>query len=95
MTWDDGHISPFPLTYLRDQCPCAECKGETVLLHSYQPIRREEKPGRYELKGMHVVGNYALQIIWGDGHDTGLYSWQYLRGACPCNECSSRRPHEA
>jgi len=37
------------------------------------------------------VGNYALQPEWSDGHHTGIYTWAYLRGLCPCAECRKRR----
>ena len=33
------------------------------------------------------VGNYALRIVWNDGHDTGIYSYDHLRQICPCPEC--------
>jgi DUF971 family protein len=39
------------------------------------------------LLGMHPVGNYAVQITWGDAHDTGIYSWEYLRSLCHCETC--------
>ncbi len=91
MSWDDGHLSPFTLRYLRDECPCAECKGETVLLHTFHPSPQPEKPGRYALKSIIPVGNYAIQITWGDGHETGLFAWDYLREICPCDECFQRR----
>ena len=35
--------------------------------------------GMYELKSLTSVGQYAIQIAWGDAHDTGIYSWEYLR----------------
>jgi len=92
MTWNDGHVSPFPIRYLRDECPCAGCKGETVLLHSFHPSPQPEMPGRYALKSITPVGNYAIQVVWGDGHDTGLYAWDYLRSICPCDECAQTRP---
>jgi len=91
MIWDDGHVSPFPLSYLRDECPCAECKGETVLLHTFHPSPQPERPGRYALKTIVPVGSYAIKIGWGDGHETGLYAWEYLREICPCDECISKR----
>ena len=91
MTWDDGHVSPFTLHHLRDECPCAGCKGETVLLHTFQPSPQAELPGRYDVKSISPVGSYAIQIVWGDGHDTGLYAWDYLRELCSCDECAKER----
>ena len=41
----------------------------------------------YELAGADLVGGYALQLLWEDGHRYGLYTWEYLRGLCPCDEC--------
>jgi DUF971 family protein len=90
--WDDGHESVYTLQYLREECPCASCKGETVLLHSYSPVKLPVlTPGMYELKSIQQVGNYAIQVFWGDGHQTGIYSWEYLRGLCPCDQCKKDR----
>jgi DUF971 family protein len=36
------------------------------------------------------VGAYAVQIVWSDGHDTGIHSFESLRRSCPCPECLSR-----
>lgn len=47
---------------------------------------RPLKPERVEL-----VGRYALQIFWNDSHSTGIYSFDYLRGLCPCMECKANR----
>jgi DUF971 family protein len=91
MTWDDGHVSPFTLRHLRDECPCAGCKGETVLLHTFHPTPQPEVPGRDALKSISPVGSYAIQIVWGDGHDTGLYSWDYLREICTCDVCRGKK----
>jgi len=90
--WDDGHESVYLLQYLRDECPCASCRGETVLLRTYAPVKLPVMtPGKYELKDIQVVGNYAIQIYWVDGHQTGIYSWEYLRRLCPCDECKRLR----
>ncbi|MCU0452072.1 MAG: DUF971 domain-containing protein [Bacteroidetes bacterium] len=88
--WDDGHESRIPLRTLRDACPCAGCKGETVLLHSYAPVDHPTAPGAYTLSGAHPVGSYALQLRWGDGHETGIYTWDHLRSVCPCADCQRR-----
>jgi len=36
------------------------------------------------------VGNYALRIHWSDGHQTGIYTWEFFRRLCPCPECRSK-----
>ena len=78
--WDEDSESTIPLKYLRDECPCATCKGETVLLKTYRPARPAHSvPGMYEIKDIQQVGGYAIQITWRDGHNTGIYSWEYLR----------------
>ena len=77
--WDDIKIWNIPIDYLRDECPCAGCKGETILLHTYRPaVVTDKKPEMYIATGIKTVGGYAIQISWKDGHDTGLYSWEYL-----------------
>lgn len=80
IAWSDGHISRFSLQYFRDQCPCAGCQGESdifgeVRMPMQLPIAR---PGKYDLKKLTPVGNYAIVAVWGDGHDTGIYSWEHL-----------------
>lgn len=87
ITWDDGHVSVIRLTTLRDHCPCAGCQGETVLLRSYAPLPQAELPGKYDLKNASQVGSYAIQLTWGDGHATGLYTWERLRSLCECEAC--------
>lgn len=88
LTWDDGHEGPISLRALRDACPCAGCKGETVLFRTYVPPEADTSaPGRYVLKGAVPVGSYALKLIWGDGHEMGMYTWEHLRSLCECSEC--------
>lgn len=88
ITWSDEHQSKITLKTLRDSCPCAGCKGETVLLHTYTPPPADETaPGRYVLKRAEPIGNYALKLTWADGHDTGIYHWEYLRSLCECDAC--------
>jgi DUF971 family protein len=45
------------------------------------PLRQGQSA---ELERMETVGNYALQPVWKDGHNYGIYSWEYLREMCPC-----------
>ena len=76
--WDDGETTQCTPVQLRDACPCAECQGETVLLHTYKPIPQLHVAGHYDIEAIVPVGSYAIQITWGDGHATGLYTWAYL-----------------
>ena len=92
LLWDDGHREVISLKTLRDACPCAGCKGETVLGRHYGPPPIDyDAPGRYELKSATPVGNYAIRLSWGDQHADGMYSWELLRALCECEECMGRR----
>ena len=78
--WDNDTESYIDLKYLRDECPCASCKGETVLLKTYIPAKpANPAPENYIVKSIQQVGGYAIQILWGDGHNTGIYTWDYLK----------------
>jgi DUF971 family protein len=78
--WDDGVESYIPLVHLRRSCPCAGCKGEMdVLGHVYKNPDRPFAPNAFELVRIGRVGGYALQPVWADGHDTGIFSFEYLR----------------
>jgi DUF971 family protein len=80
LTWDDGHVSVFPLDYLRSWCPCAGCQGHAPTA-SYLGLVDQS------LTQISAVGNYALTPSWADGHDTGIYSFRMLRQLCPCEAC--------
>jgi DUF971 family protein len=78
--WDEVDESRIGLKYLRDECPCANCKGETVLLKTYRPPKPQiTNPDMYKIKNIEAVGGYAIQVSWKDGHNTGIYSWEYLK----------------
>lgn len=80
ITWDDGHISVLPIKLLREECPCAGCKGEVLFGKVYKPAPLTIfQEGMFELVSLTSVGQYAIQAVWKDGHDTGIYSWEYLR----------------
>ena len=82
--WQDGHISQYPTSYLRQQCPCALCKNARKESGFLKGIRH---PMASALKTYESVGNYAINFKWGDGHLTGIYSFKLLRELCPCIEC--------
>jgi DUF971 family protein len=78
--WDEKSESIIGLKYLRDECPCANCKGETILLKTYRPPRPTMlDPKMYTIQNIQPVGAYAIQVSWQDGHNTGIYSWEYLQ----------------
>jgi DUF971 family protein len=78
--WEDESLSSIALKYLRDECPCASCKGETVLLKTYRPpVKKMITPEMYLIKNIETVGEYAIQITWKDGHSTGIFTYEYLQ----------------
>ncbi len=77
--WNDGREHTIPLKFLRDESPDASNKGETILWTHYEPAPQgPDKPGKYEIGNIEVVGSYAIQITWKDGFDHGIYSWNLL-----------------
>lgn len=77
--WNDGTESFLDLQFLRRACPCAACGGEPDVLGNVIRPNMSYSENSFELAGFQVVGGYALQPRWADGHDTGIYSFQYLR----------------
>jgi DUF971 family protein len=81
--WSDGAECFIALDELRRHCPCAGCKGETdVMGNVYKTAATELGANAFRLVRIQRVGGYAIQPVWGDGHATGLYSFEYLRGLC-------------
>jgi DUF971 family protein len=94
ITWADGHESHYDFAYLREECPCATCNDErgkkqtfaaaapasSAVLPMFKPKPRAQSAT--------VMGNYAVQIRFSDGHSTGIYSYDHLRSICPCAECA-------
>ena len=91
ITWKDGHISAYDFSLLRNACPCAECRG------GHENMGPEPDPDVFEMPSeisprtsiadIESVGSYALTPYWEDGHQFGIYNWDYLRKLCPCSEC--------
>lgn len=96
--WKDGHSSHYTFVFLRDACPCALCDEERgksrrqpgeppkAAPRSLPMFKAAPKPTSVE-----GVGKYAIRFHWNDGHDLGIYSWQFLRDWCPCAECKAAR----
>ena len=79
LRWGDGVESYLPLQPLRRACPCAACGGEPDVLGNISRPNVSYSAQSFELLGWEIVGGYAIQPQWGDGHRTGIYSFQYLR----------------
>lgn len=82
--WTDGHLSVYAARYLRGRCPCAQCVSETS---GRRLVFEEHVRPDVSITAARTVGNYALHFEWSDGHGTGIYSFDYLRGVCPCEDC--------
>lgn len=77
--WDNGRESFLPLEKLRRACPCAGCKGEVDALGQLHRGPEPQLSERsFQLVRVQPVGGYALQPVWADGHNTGLYAFDYL-----------------
>ena len=77
--WADGGESFIALDKLRRACPCAGCKGEVDIMGNL--YKNPEKPlttKAFDLVKLVSVGGYAIQPVWADGHNTGIYSFDYL-----------------
>ncbi|MCG3139080.1 MAG: hypothetical protein HJJLKODD_02958 [Phycisphaerae bacterium] len=89
ITWAPDHQAVFPYRYLREQCYCANCVDEWTRQPRLDP---DSIPADLTLTDMKLVGHYAVQFNWSDGHNTGIYSWTHLRRICPCPACGGPRP---
>lgn len=88
IAWSDGHQSVYDARDLRMGCRCAACVDEWTRQNLIQP---ERVPRLVKPNSIDVVGNYALHFAWSDGHDTGIYTYDYLREVCGCDECKTKR----
>jgi len=78
--WDDGAESYVSLEILRRRCPCAGCKGEMdVMGNLYKMPEKPLSDAAFRLQGIVRIGTYAVQPRWGDGHTSGIFSFDYLR----------------
>ncbi|MEM6553029.1 MAG: DUF971 domain-containing protein [Planctomycetota bacterium] len=83
--WSDGRVSVYPVLYLRRQSPSAEARQEREAIDAGPLAVLKDRGGAASLRAesMELVGNYALRVRFSDGHDTGLYTWGYLREIDP------------
>ncbi len=89
--WDDDHASLYTFSLLRAGCPCAECRGghdkmgDTPDPSVFTTALTDTPSTR--LVNLVPVGSYGITPIWEDGHDAGIFRWEYLRALCPCEKC--------
>jgi DUF971 family protein len=72
--FDNGETHALSAEYLRTHSPSAEVQG-------HSPEQRKTVAGKQEVRILKVepVGNYAVRLVFDDTHDTGIFSWGYLR----------------
>jgi DUF971 family protein len=83
--WSDGQQRRYSARELRDQCPCATCREKLEVVEdapkTVLPIITEAEAQPLVIQSMKPVGNYAYSIGFSDGHDTGIYTLEFLREA--------------
>jgi len=79
ITWADQRVCDFQAAALRRACPCAQCVNEWT---GERTLRPEAVADEVKIDDLSLVGRYALNFRWSDGHETGIYSFQYLRDLC-------------
>lgn len=86
ITWADDYRSVYSLDYLRKICPCAVCNELRRQEDPLRILKPDQIVTRAELRPkrpVELVGNYALQFFWDDGHNTGIYAFEFLRQRSP------------
>ena len=76
LTWSDVPPARLPYLFLRGECPCATCRNEWTGERILDP--KSIRP-YIKIEGMEPVGNYAVRLVWNDGHSSGLYTWESLQ----------------
>jgi DUF971 family protein len=76
LRWSDGRSDALAPRHLRLGCPCAACVDEWTHKPTLDP---NSVPESVRVREALPVGNYALQLRFTDGHETGIYTWELLR----------------
>lgn len=78
--WEDGSENFMVLEKPRRGCPRAGCRGETDILgNGHKNPGTQLAPAAFQLKRIVSVGGHAIQPVWADGHDPGIYPFDYLK----------------
>jgi DUF971 family protein len=79
ITWADECVCRYRAAELRRACPCAQCVNEWT---GQRVLKPEAVSEELTIADVSIVGRYALNFRWSDGHETGIYSFRYLREFC-------------
>ena len=80
LRWAAGMEQFIQLETLRRACPCASCAGEVdVMGNLHKGPDQTLNAASFQVQQIQIVGGYAVQVFWADGHNTGLYSYDLLR----------------
>ena len=79
IAWGDDRRCQYRAADLRRACPCAQCVNEWTGQRMLKPDAISDD---IKIGDLSVVGRYALNFKWSDGHETGIYSFRYLRDLC-------------
>ena len=81
IVWEDGIQHEYPMRRLRDYCPCASCVEKRMQPAEDQglPIFNAAAAMPLQLARLEPIGNYAYNIAFNDGHDTGIFTLEFLR----------------
>jgi DUF971 family protein len=77
--WMDGKRSEYSLHDLRRNCPCAACRTEREQAGDNPLNILKSDPTGVRVTSAQLVGRYAIQFRWSDGHDTGIFDFRFLR----------------
>ena len=92
--WQDGATSYYSIAYLRRMSPSADARElrEKMQKNPLTVLPSSRASGPLVAVDAQLVGNYAIQITFSDGHGTGLYSWKYLREIDPAVKHEGQGP---
>ncbi|MGH7241829.1 MAG: gamma-butyrobetaine hydroxylase-like domain-containing protein [Phycisphaerales bacterium] len=83
--WADGTTSYYPIAYLRRMSPSADMRQlrEEMSSNPLTVLPSRPNSGPVVATSAELIGNYAIRVVFSDGHATGIYSWVYLRSIDP------------
>jgi len=89
VSWSDGREDFISARWLRGSCPCAACVDELTGVRKVYPEQID--PG-IKAEAFSPVGRYAVSVLWSDGHDSGIYTFDALRELCKAEAGRQSRP---